>query len=66
MAIQDLYTSWLTRDDSLAAHDLRSKLINKRKDNLNLPIEKQNTKYCFDKNLIPTLKQVNLYSNLFI
>ena len=75
LEIQSIYTEWLDKDDLMTAHSLRSKLIYKRKDN----IDKQklnsklkpgerftiNERFIFNQNLIPTLKQVYNFSFSF-
>ena len=49
--VQEIYTAWLKRDETLTACDLR-------KDNTDLPKEDRVAKFDFSKQLIPSLTQV--------
>ena len=64
--VREIYEEWLGRNDIMTAHDLRCRLITKRKDNLKIPIEERKIKYTFDKNLIPSLSQVIISLFVFL
>ena len=66
--VKIIYTKWLDKNDSLTALDLRNRLIGKIKANKDLPKNdsSRNEMYCFSKNLIPSLKQVEIIIILFL
>ena len=56
--VQEIYASWLKKNETLTACDLRNKLIEIRKENMNLPKDDRDPIYDFSKQLLPTLTQV--------
>ena len=60
--IQQILQKWLKKDCSRTAKKLLIDLIIRRKENLKKPIDEQNEKYSFSKNLLPSLKQVIFFT----
>ena len=58
LAVQQIFSEWLNQDAFITAKKLLIKLVNRRNENLRKPIVEQDKTYLFNKNLIPSLKQV--------
>ena len=54
-----LMTGWLEEDDLITPRRLLSRIINKRKKELDKPLKERNEKYAYNKCIIPSIKQVN-------
>ena len=61
LVVQSIYESWLNKDNNLTAQQLLSRVIDKRKEETEKKKKKKKDvkmKYIFNKQLIPSLRQV--------
>ena len=61
LVVQSIYESWLNKDNNLTAQQLLSRIIDKRKEETEKKKKKKKDvkmKYIFNKQLIPSLRQV--------
>ena len=59
LTMVNLINEWLEEDDLITPRRLLSRIINKRKKELEKSVKERNDKYVYNKCLIPSIKQVN-------
>ena len=63
--IKKIFTRWIKRDDMMTANKLLIKITDLRRNNARLNKLNRKEKYDFNRKLLPSLKQVNTYKNIY-